>query len=70
MTDTLQSDKFNRREFNRNEVVFKKMAGEEFVQMWHWLGEEVEKQGLQAMKQIVEETRQIHPEMLDMDRWL
>lgn len=50
--------------------LFQKMAGEEFVLMWRWLDELVKTEGEESLRQILEDSRRINPEMLDMPGWL
>jgi uncharacterized protein YbjT (DUF2867 family) len=50
--------------------LFQKMAGEEFVLMWRWLAGIVSERGPQYLNQILEESRRINPDLLDMESWL
>jgi uncharacterized protein YbjT (DUF2867 family) len=50
--------------------VFKKMAGEELVLMWKWLGSYVEERGTQELSQILNESRRLNPEMRNLESWL
>jgi uncharacterized protein YbjT (DUF2867 family) len=50
--------------------LFKKMAGEEFVMMWRWLYDLIEKQGSQNLVKIAENAQKVNPEMLDVENWL
>lgn len=50
--------------------LFQKMAGDEFVKMWRWLDDQISEQGHQDLWQTVQDSRQINPEMLDLENWL
>jgi len=50
--------------------LFQKMAGDEWVKMWRWLDDYVAKSEQQDIWQIVQNSRQINPEMLDLESWL
>ena len=50
--------------------LFRKMAGDEFVQMWRWLRELHEKGESQYWQEIVESSRVLSPDLLDIERWL
>lgn len=50
--------------------LFRKMAGEEFIQMWRWLDRLVTAQGRQPLDQIVQDSRRLNPEMHDLESWL
>jgi hypothetical protein len=50
--------------------LFNKMAGDEFVGMWKWLDELIGKAGISGLMEIMEKSRELCPEMLDMDSWL
>ena len=50
--------------------LFKKMAGEELVIMWHWLDRFLRTENLGTLKKIAKESGLINPAMTDMKRWL
>lgn len=50
--------------------LFKKMAGEELVIMWHWLDRFLRTENLGTLKKIAKESGMINPAMTDMKRWL
>jgi uncharacterized protein YbjT (DUF2867 family) len=50
--------------------LFQKMAGDEFVKMWRWLDNWVEENGQQGLSELAQASRQVTPEMLDMESWL
>jgi uncharacterized protein YbjT (DUF2867 family) len=50
--------------------LFKKMAGEEFVIMWHWLNDLIERNGERNLIKIAENAQQVNPGMLDLESWL
>jgi uncharacterized protein YbjT (DUF2867 family) len=50
--------------------LFCKMAGDEFIQMWEWMVDYLAELGEQGLWEVVESSRQLCPEMLDMESWL
>ncbi len=50
--------------------LFSKMAGDEFVQMWHWTANWIAGAGQQELWEIVESSKELCPQMLDMEGWL
>lgn len=50
--------------------LFKKMIGEEMVDMWGWLVAWVEKLGPQALYADVEASRRVHPQIQSVETWL
>jgi hypothetical protein len=50
--------------------LFKKMAGDEFIQMWQWLVDYVKKSGRKGLLELGNPSRQLCPEPLDMESWL
>ena len=50
--------------------MFEKMAGDEFTAMWKWLDEWVGQEGVSGLKDIMEQSHELVPEMLDMESWL
>ena len=50
--------------------MFQKIAGEEFVMMWQWLDDQIKKRGSQFLYRTLEESRQVYPNMLDLEGWL
>jgi len=51
-------------------VLFNKMAGDEFVQMWHWMVDWMAETGYQGLFETLENSRVVCPELLDMESWL
>jgi uncharacterized protein YbjT (DUF2867 family) len=50
--------------------LFSKMAGDEFVDMWHWMVGFVLNQGPEGLRNMVEASREVSPQLLDMESWL
>lgn len=50
--------------------LFKKMAGEEFVLMWEWMQEYITQNDRHRLCEIVEASRALSPDLLDVQRWL
>jgi uncharacterized protein YbjT (DUF2867 family) len=50
--------------------LFEKMAGDEFVQMWKWMDEWIGQVGTPGLLEIMEQSHELVPEMLDMESWL
>lgn len=50
--------------------MFGKMAGDEFVNMWRWMAGFVRDVGLEGLWDMVEASREVSPELLDMESWL
>jgi hypothetical protein len=50
--------------------LFGKMAPDEFIQMWKWMVHYIAEMGRKGLWEIVEDSREICPGMLDMENWL
>jgi uncharacterized protein YbjT (DUF2867 family) len=50
--------------------LFQKMAGEEFILMWRWLDKVLRNQDQQFLWQTLEKSREVNPDMLNMEAWL
>jgi len=50
--------------------LFGKMAQDEFIQMWEWMVGYLSELGHQGLLQIVENSQEVCPEILDMESWL
>lgn len=50
--------------------MFGKMAGDEFVNMWRWMAGFVRDVGPEGLWDMVEASREVSPELLDMESWL
>jgi len=50
--------------------LFKKMAGDEFIEMWKWMDKWIGKEGVPYLMEILEQSHELVPEMLDMESWL
>jgi uncharacterized protein YbjT (DUF2867 family) len=50
--------------------LFSKIAQEEFVQMWEWEVDYLAELGHQGLLEIVENSRAVCPDLLDMETWL
>ena len=50
--------------------LFGKLAEDEFVQMWKWMVDYLAELGHQGLLDIVENSRDVCPELLDMESWL
>ena len=50
--------------------LFGKMAGNEFIDMWKWMDEWIGKEGEPGLQELMEISRQVCPDMLDMESWL
>lgn len=50
--------------------MFRRMAGEEFVLMWHWMVKWISEQGPDPLWHIVEDSRQLSPGLLNLESWL
>lgn len=50
--------------------MFGKMAGDEFVNMWRWMAGFVRDVGPDGLWDMVEASREVSPELLDMESWL
>jgi len=50
--------------------LFSKIAPEEFVRMWEWEVDYLAELGPQGLSDIVEKSREVCPEMLDLESWL
>jgi uncharacterized protein YbjT (DUF2867 family) len=50
--------------------LFKKMAGDEFIEMWKWMDKWIGQEGVTYLMEIMEQSHELVPEMLDMESWL
>lgn len=50
--------------------LFSKVAEEEFILMWKWLADYIAEEGYQGLSKLMERTRKVCPEMMDMESWL
>jgi uncharacterized protein YbjT (DUF2867 family) len=50
--------------------LFEKMAGEEFIEMWKWMDEWIDQEGVPGLMEIMEQSHELVPEMLDVESWL
>lgn len=50
--------------------LFRRLAGDEMVVMWQWLVKWVSEVGREKICEFVEESRQLCPELLDLESWL
>jgi uncharacterized protein YbjT (DUF2867 family) len=50
--------------------LFRKMAPDEFIQMWEWIDKWTRKEGAPYMLGIMENSREVCPDPLDMESWL
>jgi len=50
--------------------LFQKMAGEEWITMWRWMDRYIEQQGKAGLVQVMRNSRQVCPDMLDLEDWL
>lgn len=50
--------------------LFAKMAGDEFIEMWRWMDEWIGREGVPYLMDIMEQSNELLPEMLDMESWL
>lgn len=50
--------------------LFRKMTGDEFIQMWQWLVDLAAEAGESGYWEMAETSRQLCPDMLDMHSWL
>lgn len=50
--------------------LFGKMASNEFIQMWKWLVNYIAVLGINGLRELVENSKEVCPEMLDMENWL
>jgi uncharacterized protein YbjT (DUF2867 family) len=50
--------------------LFRKMAGNELILMWKWMVEWIADLGPEGLGDIVESSRKVCPEMLDLESWL
>ena len=50
--------------------LFRKMAGDEFIAMWQWMDDWIGEMGASSLWEIAESSRQVCPDMLDMESWL
>lgn len=51
-------------------ALFRRMAGNELLVMWRWLKDWVEGPGHADLRQLVESSRALAPDLLDMETWL
>jgi uncharacterized protein YbjT (DUF2867 family) len=50
--------------------LFGKMAEDEFIQMWEWMVDYLAELGHQGLLEIAENSREVCPELLDLESWL
>jgi len=50
--------------------LFKKMAGDEFIEMWKWMNEWIGREGVHYLMEIMAQSHEVCPKMLDMETWL
>jgi uncharacterized protein YbjT (DUF2867 family) len=50
--------------------LFEKMAGDEFIEMWKWLDRWIGQEGVSYLMDIMEQSHELVPDMLDMKSWL
>jgi len=50
--------------------MLEKMAGDEFIEMWKWMDEWIGREGIPYLEGIMEQSRELCPDMLDMESWL
>ncbi|MEK6255847.1 MAG: NmrA/HSCARG family protein [Chloroflexota bacterium] len=50
--------------------LFSKMAGEELVLMWKWMVDWIPEIGPQELMEMVEESREVCPDLLDVESWI
>ena len=50
--------------------LFGKMAGDEFIDMWEWMDDWIDEWGASGLWEIAEASREVCPDMLDMESWL
>jgi uncharacterized protein YbjT (DUF2867 family) len=51
-------------------ALFQRMAGEELVQMWHWLDRDIAERGQDQYMTLLDATREVCPEAHDVAGWL
>ena len=51
-------------------LLFRKMVGDEMVEMWRWFVTWVDKNGLDELNATVEHSREVHPEIRSVESWL
>jgi uncharacterized protein YbjT (DUF2867 family) len=50
--------------------LFEKIAGNEFTEMWKWMDEWIGREGTLGLLEIMKQSQELVPEMLDMASWL
>jgi uncharacterized protein YbjT (DUF2867 family) len=50
--------------------LFRRMAGEEFVEMWKWMDKWIGQEGVPYLMKLRKEASELVPEMLNMETWL
>ena len=50
--------------------LFKKMAGDEFIEMWKWMDNWIGQEGVPYLQEIMDRSHELVPDMLDMESWL
>ena len=50
--------------------LFRRMAGDEFVKMWEWEAEWIKEKDPQRLREIVDSSRELCPELHDLESWL
>lgn len=50
--------------------LFEKIAGDEFTAMWKWMDEWIGQVGTPGLLEIMEQSHELVPDMLDMEGWL
>lgn len=50
--------------------LFRKVAGDEFVQMWQWMVDRIDRYGVERLGGDVEASREVCPDLLTVGRWL
>jgi uncharacterized protein YbjT (DUF2867 family) len=50
--------------------LFRRMAGDEFVKMWEWEVEWIKEKGPKWLCEIIDSSRELCPELLDLESWL
>jgi hypothetical protein len=46
------------------------MAGDEFLMMWRWLGQIVDRKGVDWIKADIQSARQVNPQLQTVDQWI
>ena len=50
--------------------LFNKMAGDEFVAMWHWMDKWINQEGISYLHDLRSQSQEVCPKLLDMESWL